>query len=147
MSKPKVSEWVCTRLGDAGDYERHDSIAEAAEALQEAGVKGPVDIRTAGKAMYAPGYDGQNYISLFWGDVTTEHTRDLTEAEAKEMAGHFPPPGSKVDGAEHDPMGALYRAAIGVAMRFESGGFGDATPADRATLQALLTEWQRVRAS
>ena len=70
---------IFVRFGEAADYQSADSIAEIAEMMQEIGISSPYHPVHYG--ITAPGYTGQNYISLFWGkDVETPY-RSLNEHE------------------------------------------------------------------
>jgi len=48
--------------------------------LKEAGVKLPIRYAERGH-LYAPGYLGRNYISLFWGDKDGNFKKNLTKSE------------------------------------------------------------------
>lgn len=70
------------RLGDAGDYEAWDDIEQVAGILQECSV---TDLTTVAGGIEACGFEGDNYISLYWGDAEAELIRELTEAEFAEL--------------------------------------------------------------
>lgn len=73
------------RLGDAAEYESFDSIGDVAERLRENGVKSITAWREGG--CYAPGFEGNNYISLYVGDADANLERSLTPAEQCECEG------------------------------------------------------------
>ncbi len=69
------------RLGDAGEYQAFDGIADALESAEI----------PAGKVEFLPygfqvgDYSGRNYISFFWGDEKANPVRELTHAEKEEI--------------------------------------------------------------
>lgn len=65
--------WV--RDGDAGSYTRLDSLHDLADFLRQLEVT-EYDVRTGG--IEAPGFRGENYISVYWGDAAANLVRDLT---------------------------------------------------------------------
>ena len=71
------------RLGDGGDYERFDGIGEAADSLRENRVRGPY--RKCMGGIKAPGFQGNNYISLYWGDEDANLTQQLNDTEFSEL--------------------------------------------------------------
>lgn len=75
------------RLGDTGEYHRYDDIEGVAEAMREASVHGPFKMgHPMSKGMlYAPGYEADNYISLFWGDEHAEFVCNLNKNEMKHI--------------------------------------------------------------
>jgi hypothetical protein len=82
------SLWM--RLGDAGEYEAFSDLADAADMLSELSegqAFEPQDIRWHGDGMglSLPGFEGQNYISLFWGDADAQPTRGLSNDEQIEF--------------------------------------------------------------
>jgi hypothetical protein len=68
-----------TRFGDHSDYNDHAELDNVAETLHELGV-GQVTGHS-GRSLFAPGFEGANYISLFWGDGDAQIIRDTTWAE------------------------------------------------------------------
>jgi hypothetical protein len=70
------------RIGDQADYAPFDSVADACAALTEAGVEAS-DVNPEAMALYAPGFNGQNYVSIFWGDADAQPVRNLTKREAR----------------------------------------------------------------
>jgi hypothetical protein len=80
-----VDLFVWLRLGDASTYEKHDDISSVVLALQEVGVKGPLSGGVLPGHVYAEGFKGLNYISLFWGDKDCRFVKDLTEKDFKQI--------------------------------------------------------------
>lgn len=66
--------WV--RLGDGDGYNRFDDLAEAAEYMAMFGVQHVHRNQKYGVA--AKGFTGNNYISLFFGDVDAQPTSELS---------------------------------------------------------------------
>jgi len=58
--------YVWVRIGDNGDYEKFNSIEDAAEHIVESTQQNEIRWRNMGIEM--PNYEGDNYISLYWGD-------------------------------------------------------------------------------
>ena len=54
------------RVGDAGEYESFDCLDGLGEHLTECGVHLPIYWRVLG--MESPGFEGQNYVSVYSGD-------------------------------------------------------------------------------
>ena len=87
--------WV--RVGDADNYYRCDTLAEAGQRVAEiltahgdydpdGGVESEDVARYIGPALtgvviHATGYVGDNGVSLFWGDAKMQIDRALTDAE------------------------------------------------------------------
>ena len=57
---------LIVRLGDASEYESFDSLQDVAEYLYEHKVDRP--LRPCHGGFQAPGYNGHNYISLYWSE-------------------------------------------------------------------------------
>lgn len=86
MGKSKKGSWVWFRTGDIGGYTCADCIEDAAEAFRELSISGPVSFRVDGMGFDAPGWDGHDYISLYWGDYDAEPKRGLSEDEQAEFS-------------------------------------------------------------
>lgn len=71
------------RLGDGGEYESFDGMAEVADSLRESNVSG---ISKVDGGISAPGYQGNNYISLYWGTAeSSDLTNQLSEGEFDDL--------------------------------------------------------------
>ena len=81
-SKPKQPV-IWMRLGDACEYEDHDDLQSVADTLIEHGVR-HVD-RLPRFGITAPGFEGWDYISLFWGRDATEPVRSLSQIVMSEL--------------------------------------------------------------
>lgn len=57
---------IWLRIGDQGDYTKHEALSDVAEALFAAGVRSPLSY-CSGYAVSAPGFERRNYISLYYG--------------------------------------------------------------------------------
>jgi len=67
------------RLGDSSDYESFGTDLDAVvDQLREAGVH---DVAQTRAGITAPGFEGDNYISLYWGDSNAQLLRRLTKGE------------------------------------------------------------------
>jgi len=78
-----VNNVIWMRVGDADDYHGFDHLDEVADELA---VYSVLNIeRYCRYGVSAPGFDGHNYISLYWGpdpgDGSAEASRELTDAE------------------------------------------------------------------
>jgi len=74
------------RLGDAGEYETADEDFDALGlALFEAGVRGADIDSWTELGLRAPGFEGQNYISLYWGDDEGGPLRALDEHDRRNV--------------------------------------------------------------
>ncbi len=83
------AEVYITRCGDTCEYDEHDDLDTAIEALKELGVRGPLEER-AGYGFTAPGYEGANYISFYVGlSGSTELHRPLKARETKQVINAF----------------------------------------------------------
>lgn len=82
-----TSDVLWLRLGDASDYEAFDDLDCVADLLAEFGIKAVSRYGLYGVS--APGFEGHNYISLYWGpnpgDGSAEASRELTDAELIEL--------------------------------------------------------------
>ena len=74
---------IWMRLGDACEYEDHDDLQSVADVLIEHGVRHVERIPRYG--ITALGFDGWNYISLYWGKDATEPVRSLSQSELAEL--------------------------------------------------------------
>lgn len=84
--------FVWTRLGDNGDYTRHDSILDAGEHVAERVGDGVTLVERyqgptlTGVNLFGTGYVDTNGVSLFYGDGDAQKTRELTDDEIGEFA-------------------------------------------------------------
>ncbi len=72
-------EKIWVRVGYGSDYCDCPGLTEAIEYLADSQAFGPF-----GRVKYGlicPTYDGNNYISIYWGDADAQPTRELTETE------------------------------------------------------------------
>ena len=85
MKTKETCLWM--RLGDTAEYHRYDDIEGVTEAMREASVHGPFKAgHPMSKGMlHAPGYEADNYISLFWGDEDAEWVCGITKSEMKRI--------------------------------------------------------------
>ena len=77
---------VWTRLGDQGDYEDYDTPYDAGIKIGEVysilePFEDEVKPRYRGKGYELPGFEGNNYISLFWGDYDAQDSVELNESD------------------------------------------------------------------
>ena len=80
-----TSPTIWTRIGDNAEYEQFgDDFSAVAGALLEAGVK---KVRRCGfgQGVMARGHEGDNYISLYWGDKDAQFVKGLTLTELREV--------------------------------------------------------------
>lgn len=77
------AEYLWIRLGDSGDYQRLDSVYEAAQEFAEHRIFGP--LHRSQYSIEVSGMEGDNRISCFWGDAEAQPTRDLSSEEFKEL--------------------------------------------------------------
>ena len=82
--KKQVKEFVCLRFGDMGIYGKYDDLVSAIEDLKEMQVKGPCLWSPRGK-LNTPEFEGDNYLSCFWGDKGINFVRDLSDDEKREV--------------------------------------------------------------
>jgi hypothetical protein len=74
--------WV--RIGDGGEYESFgDDFAALADSLVEAGAGEVFGWR--GFGVITEQYQGNNYISIYWGDAEANGIRDLSARERKQV--------------------------------------------------------------
>ena len=82
---------IWMQLGDADDYHALDGLDDVAEVLAESGVQSVE--RHCRFGVRAPGFEGNNYISLYWGpdpgDGSAEATRELTDSELMKLAAYL----------------------------------------------------------
>jgi len=74
------------RLGDSAIYDNFDGVSEVIESLREAEVHGPFGRVCGRHGVMAPGHEGCNYISLYWGDRTGSFSRDLSVNEFRRLS-------------------------------------------------------------
>jgi len=77
-------EWIWVRMGDASEYERFVDIEDVGYLLADFDIK-PADIRQTEKGIMTSGFEGRNYISLFWGDAKAQPIRELSVEEFAEL--------------------------------------------------------------
>ena len=75
---------IWMRLGDNCEYEDHDDLQSVADTLIEHGVHHVARLTRFG--VTAPGFEGWDYISLYWGMDATEPERDLSKKELAELS-------------------------------------------------------------
>ena len=75
MKDAKV--WI--RLGDNGDYEPFDTPYDAGDRVGM--FTSDREPRYISKGIYLEGFEGDNYISLYWGD---DDAQPVTDAELNE---------------------------------------------------------------
>ncbi len=74
--------WI--RLGDADGYEEFgDDLSAVVDALKSAGVSAKFTGVRGG--ISASGFEGRNYISMYWGDSDANHIRDLNKTELSQI--------------------------------------------------------------
>ncbi len=71
---------IYVRIGDAGDYVELSCLSELLEELKANGVVGPFTFYNA-YGVTAPGYEGNNYISVYYGTSVETPTKGLTAEE------------------------------------------------------------------
>ncbi len=74
--------WV--RAGDGDNYNDFDGVHEVADYLAEMSATDPLE-RCNEYGVTSPEYQGNNYISLFWGDDDAQPIRSLTIEEHTEV--------------------------------------------------------------
>lgn len=74
--------WI--RLGDAADYVCFDDLKEVAKYMASQSVFGPI-WRHCNYGVACQGYEGQNYISLYWGNIEACPTRSLSTLERQSL--------------------------------------------------------------
>jgi hypothetical protein len=82
LKGPIMTLWV--RAGDGDNYNGLDGLHEVADYLAETGATGPLDWCNK-YGVTSPEYQGNNYISLYWGDDDAQPIRPLTVAEHNEV--------------------------------------------------------------
>lgn len=73
------------RLGDQGEYESCDTLEEVVERLLAAGVRAVSWITNIYGGCIAEGFEGRNYISLYWGDDDAQFAQALAQHERDEV--------------------------------------------------------------
>lgn len=84
--KPPM-RFIWVRLGDADSYNRFDDVADAAEYMALFGVEHVHRCQQYGVA--AKGFDGLNYISLFYGDDEAQPTGELSNKDIRSINGEL----------------------------------------------------------
>jgi len=74
-----VEDFIWVRVGDAGEYESFDSIANALEYLNELKVGKVTSWRDFG--FNTPNFWGQDYISIYHGTLDANTSGELTSNE------------------------------------------------------------------
>ena len=86
-TKAEVTDVLWMRLGDGDDYHAFDGLGEVADLLADFGIE-KVD-RYVQYGVSATGFQGHNYISLYWGpnpgNGSAEASRELTDNELIEL--------------------------------------------------------------
>jgi hypothetical protein len=72
-----------TRIGDGDDYHSNGSIAMLARRFRRERIRSVESCNRYGVTSDA--YQGNNYISLYWGDIEAQPLRELTAAELAEL--------------------------------------------------------------
>ena len=75
---------IWMRLGDNCEYEDHDDLQSVADTLIEHDVQHVARLTRFG--ITAPGFEGWDYISLYWGKDATEPVRELSRKELSELS-------------------------------------------------------------
>ncbi len=75
------------RFGDAGDYEDVGAVVSMPDALNDRGIKGPIE-RYNEYGIDAVGYTHQNYISVYFGTDVETPVRGLTDDEIDYIDAH-----------------------------------------------------------
>ena len=71
-----TKQFVWVRMGDMDDYDKFQDVAEATDMMKIDGLRGPLQWGLRGK-LVAPGFEGNNFISCFWGDNDGNYIRDF----------------------------------------------------------------------
>ena len=74
--------WV--RVGDGGEYEGFDDLNAVADHLAEFQAVAPI-VRCNNYGITTPNHQGNNYISIFWGETAAEPSRKLTDKEIQRL--------------------------------------------------------------
>jgi hypothetical protein len=78
-----MNEGFWLRFGDNDEYTTCDSIEEVAELFHDKEIEGPLERAVGG--VFAPGYEGSNYISLYWGNENADLARPLSDEEYAQL--------------------------------------------------------------
>lgn len=77
--------FVWIRTGDAGEYEAFDSPEDAGAAIADL-LPAPFDAARTMRGFAVPGcFEGENYVSAFWGDRDAEYSADLSDSELQAL--------------------------------------------------------------
>jgi hypothetical protein len=68
------------RLGDNAEYNEFDDLDSLRDFLLESGID-LEEIEPLDGGFTTPMFEGQNYVSLYWGDAGGEFEQDLNEDE------------------------------------------------------------------
>lgn len=81
----KKREEIWTRFGDGDGYRSHgDDLDALADCIHEHRIES-AGINWIDGGFVAPGYEGCNYVSLYWGDAAGDMVRRLTKPERREV--------------------------------------------------------------
>jgi hypothetical protein len=83
-NRPPRIELFWVRVGDAGDYQSFDDLADLIDYLNELNVGTVWNWIDAG--FTTENFYGLDYISLFVGDRDANHDRDLTQDERRQVS-------------------------------------------------------------
>ena len=81
----RIPRFLWVRCGDMDDYNQHDTIDEAADYLKTCGVAIP--LRKCQRFGMADSgfFQGENYISIFWGDHDAQPLREINKKETLQL--------------------------------------------------------------
>ena len=77
-------EVIWVRMGDCDEYESFDDLESLAKSFEERDLKAS-ELELHGSALMAPGYEGLNFISIFWGNDDAQWCRNLSEKEFEDL--------------------------------------------------------------
>jgi len=90
---PRAPYAIWMRLGDAGEYDNFGiDLAAVAETLQMAGVE-KIERSRRKFGVSTPGFTGDNYISLYWGDEEANGIKELSTKEISKINEYLRHPG------------------------------------------------------
>jgi len=75
---------LCLRVGDCDDYHHEDDLTDLVEHLRMGNVTTPL-VRHSRYGVTTDGFEGNNHISLYWGDREAQPIRELTPTELDEI--------------------------------------------------------------
>ena len=76
--------YVWLRIGDQGDYEKFDSPEEAAQELGQ--YTSDREIKFTSLGVCVGPFQGDNYVSLFWGDDDAQPVGDAELSDLEKEA-------------------------------------------------------------